>query len=89
VVEDQALDRAGGWHQLQAKLLLQKGKIRAGAWRRILHGINSCSTNNQPTNYRFGDQPKMTEKVMLRADSTVTLSPPLIGVGPVVLNGSV
>jgi hypothetical protein len=38
--------------------------------------------------YRFGDNPKVTASIMLRPGDTLMLSPPAIGVGPVVLKGS-
>jgi hypothetical protein len=40
------------------------------------------------TRYRFGDNPNVTESIMLRPGSTLILSPPAIGVGPVVVKGS-
>jgi hypothetical protein len=39
--------------------------------------------------YLFGDSPNVTDSMMLRAASTLTLSCPLIGVCPAVLKGSV
>jgi len=53
------------------------------------HGFVVPTNNLQQLPYRFGENPKIKENVTLRLESTVTLSAPLIGVGPVVLNGSV
>jgi hypothetical protein len=39
--------------------------------------------------YRFGDRPNVTDSMMLRPGTTLMLSPPVMGVGPEVLKGSV